>query len=98
MPAYDIRINLRTKYMQYTYQLVTTKQLEVSYTSILNISVHSASSYAFVEDLTMRRAIRSVSQKIFECNVPDLRIFVMQELQELSLYLSRCQDRLQKTC
>ena len=84
--------------MQYTYQLVTTEQFEVSYTSILYISVHSASSYAFVEDLTMRRAIRSVSQKIFECNVPDLRIFVMQELQELSLYLSRCQDRLQKTC
>ena len=84
--------------MQYTYQLVTTEQFEVSYTSILYTSVHSASPYAFVEDLTMRRAIRSVSQKIFECNVPDLRIFVMQELQELSLYLSRCQDRLQKTC
>lgn len=66
--------------MQETYRLVTAKQLQIPDNSVLCPLHQAPSTYSFKEDTSVTGFLRSVSKKIFECNEPHLRIFVVQEL------------------
>jgi hypothetical protein len=66
---------------KYTYEIVSTQYFQISYNSaFLWFLQASVRLQTFEEDSSMGLIFPSVREKIFEGNLPHLRILIVQEL------------------
>ena len=68
---------------EYTYQLISAQDLNVADDIVFLCLLEAASSQAGVEEISMRRTLGRLPEKIRKGDLPHLRVLVPQERRKL---------------
>lgn len=81
-------MNRKSATQEHTYKIISTQYFQISYNSIFLCFLQAGTRLNTVEeDSSVGRIFQSVREEIFECDLPRLRILVVQELKELGWLL-----------